>query len=240
MGSCIKKTRGKKALVLMTCVAVAGAAAAGCGLKKNEKSAGNDKRRGTVALPAPRTTGGMSLNESLEKRRSSRSFEERTLTREAESQLLWAAQGVTDRASGHRTAPSAGALYPLEMYMLEGGVLYHYLPGTHSLETVTRGIDHGRLADAALGQAFAGQAPVVFVIAGVFERTGAKYGQRAERYVHMEAGHAAQNLLLEATSLGLGAVPVGAFDDARVSGLLGLPAGSSPLYLIPTGYPNGT
>jgi SagB-type dehydrogenase family enzyme len=181
----------------------------------------------------------MPLDAALEERRSQRSFSEGGLTPEQVSQLLWAAQGVTEPSKGFRTSPSAGALYPLEVYMLEEGVLYHYLPGSHSIEPVSRGIDKARLTEAAAGQQSVAEAPVVFVIAAVFERTRAKYGERADRYAQMEAGHAAQNLLLEAVSLGLGAVPVGAFDEKTTKDVLSLPHDVSPLYLIPVGKPAG-
>jgi SagB-type dehydrogenase family enzyme len=194
---------------------------------------------GKITLPAPRTEDGMPFNEALKRRRSQRSFSDRDLTIEQISRLLWAAQGVTEPSKGFRTAPSAGALYPLEIYMLEEGILYHYITASHSIEVVSRDVDAGRLADAAVGQQFVGEAPAVFIIGAVYERTRAKYGEKGDRYVHMEAGHAAQNLLLEAVSLSLGAVPVGAFYEKTTSKVLSLPADVSPLYLIPVGYPAG-
>ncbi|MBK5093212.1 MAG: SagB/ThcOx family dehydrogenase [Actinobacteria bacterium] len=194
---------------------------------------------GKTSLPAPLATGGMPLNEALKRRRSQRGFSDKGLTLEQISQLLWAAQGLTEPSKGFRTAPSAGALYPLEIYILEKGTLYHYLPASHSIEVTSRDVDAGRLADAAVGQQFVGEAPAVFVIGAVFERTRAKYGEEGDRYVHMEAGHAAQNLLLEAVSLGLGAVPVGSFYEKTTGEVLSLPAEVSPLYLIPVGYPAG-
>lgn len=183
----------------------------------------------------------MPLNDALDGRKSVRSFEGRTLARGEVSQLLWAAQGeaadgeVAAETGATRNAPSAGALYPLEVFLLEGESLSRYEPGSHSLEPVSEGIDPENLVKAALGQSFISRAPAVFVIAADFERTRRRYGDRAERYVWMEAGHAAQNLLLEATALGLGSVPVGAFDDEGVARALGLPQGLSPLYLIPVG-----
>jgi SagB-type dehydrogenase family enzyme len=188
-------------------------------------------------LSEPKTAGGMSLDEALAKRRSKRSFESRPLTEVQVAQLLWAAQGITDKTRGFRTAPSAGAIYPLEIYVLQGGTLRHYLPSSNSLEQIATGIDASELAEAASGQVSVSQAPTVFVMTGSFEKTAGKYADRAERYVYMEAGHAAQNLLLEATALGLGAVPVGAIDDARVKSILKLPGEQEPLYLIPVGYP---
>lgn len=190
------------------------------------------------ALPSPRLAGPLSLEEALQARRSVRSFTAAALTRDEIGQLLWAAQGVTD-ADGHRTAPSAGALYPLELDVVTVDGLARYVPGGHGL--VRRGTADLRpaLRQAALGQSAVGDAPLVIVISGVVERTSTRYGpERAERYVALEAGHAAQNVLLEAVSLGLGAVPVGAFDDAAVRQVLALADGEAPLYLIAIGHPD--
>ena len=238
--------RGRPNFMVFLCLAsvamvITGIVFSGCGKAKEPKTGLKEANaRGTTALPPPDTGGGMPLNEALKRRRSQRVFEDKDLELKTVSQLLWAAQGVTEPSSGFRTAPSAGALYPLETFMLEKENLYRYLPASNSIETVSRGVDTVRLADAAAGQAFVADAPVVIVIGAVFERTRAKYGERADRYVHMEAGHAAQNLLLEAVSLDLGAIPVGAFDDKQVREILGLPADVSPLYLIPVGYPGGS
>ncbi len=192
-----------------------------------------------VSLPAPPAAGAMSLEEALARRRSVREFASGALTLAEASRLAWAAQGVTEPE--RRTAPSAGATYPLEVYLVAGDVenlaagVYRYLPGLHRLETVADGDIRLPLAAAAVGQQWVSRAALVVVIAAVFERTTARYGKRGERYVHMEAGHAAQNLLLQATALGLGATPVGAFNDAEVARLLHLPAGATPLYIIPVG-----
>lgn len=193
-----------------------------------------------VSLPAPPVAGGMSLEEALAQRRSVREFAPGALTLAEVSRLVWAAQGAT-KPEG-RTAPSAGATYPLEIYLAVGEVkglaagVYRYRPGPHRLEAVADGDVRRPLAAAALDQQWMSRAALVVVIAAAFERTTARYGKRGERYVHMEAGHAAQNLLLEATALGLGATPVGAFDDAEVCRLLRLPDGETPLYLIPVGH----
>ena len=213
---------------------VAPMCAGGCG--EAAKREGVNTGKNELKLPAPKTSGGLALNELLSKRRSKRSFESSELTLEQLSQMLWAAQGITDREKGFRTAPSAGALYPLETYVLREHILQHYIPASHSLERTSRDIDAGELASAASGQAFIAKAPVIFVITGDFRKTESKYGDRAERFVCMEAGHAAQNLLLQATALGLGAVTVGAIDSARVKSILKLPEEQEPLYLIPVGY----
>ena len=181
----------------------------------------------------------MSLDEALASRRSVREFTSEPLSLEQVSQLLWAAQGITADWGG-RTAPSAGALYPLEVYVATAEGLSHYLPDGHRLETVSGTDLREALARAALGQTQVSDAPVVFVISAVTARTAEKYGDRAERYVQLEAGHACQNLLLEAVALGLGAVPTGAFSDDAVRDVLGFPEGDHPLYLVPVGYPADT
>jgi SagB-type dehydrogenase family enzyme len=196
-----------------------------------------------VPLPEPRPSGPVSLEEAIAARRSVRDFAAEPVTLEQAAQLLWAAQGVTDPASGHRSAPSAGALYPLEVYLVAARVdglaagVYRYVPAGHQLLPAGAAADPAALARAALAQDFIARAPVVLVITAVPERTAAKYGERARRYVDMEAGHAAQNVYLQAAALGLGTVTVGAFDDAAVSEFLGLGAGEEPLYLMPVGRP---
>jgi SagB-type dehydrogenase family enzyme len=189
-----------------------------------------------IELPKPVHTGKMSLEETILRRASVRDFTSKPLTPPEISQLLWAAQGTT-RKWGGRAAPSAGALYPLEIYLVTADGFFHYLPARHQLIRLS---DQNLLKDlchAALGQACTREAPAVIVMTAVHERTSGKYGQRAERYIAMEAGHAAQNILLQATALRLGAVPVGAFSDERVQKALGLPGDHRPLYLIPAGHP---
>lgn len=192
-----------------------------------------------VSLPTPPTAGTMSLDEALARRRSVREFAPGALTLDEVSRLVWAAQGVT--APERRTAPSAGATYPLEVYLVAGDAgnlaagVYRYRPDGHRLELVADGDIRLPLADAALGQTWISKAAMVVVIAAAFERTTSHYGKRGERYVYIEAGHAAQNLLLQATALGLGARPVGAFNDLGVTHLLHLPGGETPLYLVPVG-----
>jgi len=193
-------------------------------------------QEGATVLPPLKTTGEMSVEETLARRRSVRTYTGQALTWEEIGQLLWAAQGIT-RDWGARTAPSAGALYPLEIYVVTRDGLYHYLPEGHQVvHTPALGL-HQRLWEAGLKQDWIREAPVVFVIAAVYERMEVKYGARAERYVHMEVGHAAENLLLQAVALDLGAVVVGAFDDEQVREALGLPEDHAPLYLIPVGHP---
>ncbi len=191
----------------------------------------------TIPLPPPRLQGTISLEETLAKRRSVRQFRPEPLSLEQLSQLCWATQGIT-HPDGLRTAPSAGALYPLEVYVLLPQGVYHYDPQKHTLSRWREGDFRPALHAVSLRQDAIVQAPAVFVLTAVYERTEAKYGkQRSPRYLHIEVGHAAQNLLLQATALGLGSVPIGAFYDAGVQEALHLPADHQPLYLIPVGYP---
>ncbi len=196
-----------------------------------------DSEKKDAALPKPAKSGKLSFEEVLAARRSVRRFKTDTLTREQISQLCWAAQGITEPKRGLRTCPSAGALYPLELYVVTPDGVEHYLPKTHSTEIHLAGDLRGKLQAASLGQQCVGTAPAVFVITAVTARTQKKYGDRAERYVMMEVGHAGQNILLQAQSLGLGAVPIGAFEDAKVADALSLPKDHVPLYLIPVGVP---
>jgi len=176
----------------------------------------------------------------LLKRRSVRSYRDTALSVADISQLLWAAQGIT--AEGYlRTAPSAGALYPLEIYLAAGNVdelspgLYHYRPKQHELVLVKPGDFRRELARAALGQDCIANGAATILFTAVYARSSGKYGQRAARYIHMEAGHAAQNVCLQATALGLGAVTVGAFEDDEVKRVAALLASHEPIYLMPVG-----
>jgi SagB-type dehydrogenase family enzyme len=190
-------------------------------------------------LPPPSLEGGTSLEETLARRRSVREFDDTPLTAAELGQLLWAAQGLTDER-GFRTAPSAGALYPLELYVVTANGVFHYEPQGHQLSAVRLDDPRAALYEAALRQEAVRGAPAVFVVSAVYARTEQKYGaQRSPRYVHLEAGHTAQNLLLQAVALGLGAVPIGAFQDEQVQETLGLPSDHEPLYLIPAGHPRG-
>jgi SagB-type dehydrogenase family enzyme len=195
-----------------------------------------------ISLPAPRQDSGFSLERALSERRSVREFGKAALTQDEVSQLLWAAQGITSR-DGLRTAPSAGALYPLELYLVAGNVenldpgIYKYVSAGHKLMKIMTGDQRRKLAAASLGQDSVADAAVVLVFTAVERRTTRKYGSRGVRYIHIEVGHASQNVFLEATALGLGAVVVGAFDDDRLRETLKLPEGEAPLYLMPLGRP---
>jgi len=191
-------------------------------------------------LPEPRLESGISIEAALRSRRSIREFRPEPLTRTEISQMLWAAQGTTN-ATGYRTAPSAGALYPLEIYLLAGEVealgagIYRYDAARNKLHPIVEGDRRKEMSAAAFGQSWIAQAPAILVIAANYRRTAQKYGARAERYVHIEAGHAAQNVYLEAVPLGLGTADIGAFDDERVKKVACLPASEEPVLLLPVG-----
>jgi len=199
-----------------------------------------------VALPKPKIKGVMSLEEAINVRRSRRSWRKnRKLTLEQVGQLAWAAQGITNWEEGFRAAPSAGATYPLEVYIVvrEDGVkdldkgVYRYNPFKHCLiKTLDTDVTY-ELMEASLGQYWVGSAPVNMVIAADYGRTTRFYGDRGYRYVHMEVGHAGQNIYLQAEALGLGTVAIGAFYDNRVREILDLAKKLTPLYIMPIGYP---
>ncbi len=197
------------------------------------------KHPDVVPLPAPGKTGPLSVEEALVRRRSVREFRDEPVLLAELSQLLWAAQGVTGPDGLKRTAPSAGAKYPLELYVVAGRVdgltpgVYRYIPDTHSLELVRRGDVRSELCDEALSQEWVGEAGVNIVIAAVYERTMEKYGERGIRYVHMEVGAVAENIYLQAESLGLGATFVGAFSDEGVKKVLRM--NEAPLGIVPVG-----
>jgi len=179
----------------------------------------------------------MSLEQALAARRSQREFASKPLPLVELGQLAWAAQGVTEPDDGLRTAPSAGALYPLELYFLLPDGVLHYIVAEHAFERKSDRDQRAVLSDAALSQLSVRSAPCDVVIASVTGRTREKYGDRAPLYVALEAGHVGQNLLLEATARGLAGVPIGAFDGPAVSRVLGLAPEEEPLYIIALGYP---
>ena len=188
-----------------------------------------------VDLPPSEFTD-RSIEECIELRRSVRGYKDKELTLSQISNILWAAQGITEEKYGFRAAPSAGATYPLVVFVAKKDGFFRYMPESHAL---MRQIDKDLrrdIANAALGQGFIAEAGMVVVITAVFERTAMRYGDRAVRYVHIEVGHCAQNIHLEAVALGLGSVPVGAFNDKKLSALLKL-KNEEPLYIIPVGHP---
>lgn len=190
--------------------------------------------------PMTMATDGQPLEKLLQQRRSIREFGKGPVNLAILGQLLWAAQGIS-HPQGLRTAPSAGALYPLELYVVAGEVeglpsaVYHYLPEGHRLLETAPGDRRQALARAALDQSWLSDAAVIVVFTAIYARTTCKYGDRGVRYVHMEVGHAAQNLFLQAGAEALGSVVVGAFQDDEVSMVLELPADTQPLTLMPVG-----
>jgi len=196
----------------------------------------------TVKLPDPRREGSVSLEAAIQARRSVREFADEPLSLEEVGQLLWAAQGITS-PEGARAAPSAGGTYPLEILVAAGHVtglepgVYRYRPAGHELVPIVSGDVRVRLAEASMDQAWVAEAAVDVVIAAVYARTTERYGERGVRYVHLEAGHAAENLCLQATALGLGAVTVGAFSDEEAAATLHMSQEEEPMYVIPVGRP---
>ena len=210
-----------------------------------------------IKLPPPQLKGKVSLEETILRRRSVRKYRREPLDLPQLSQILWSAQGITG-TRGFRTAPSAGATYPLEIFVVIGkdsviasevptasgrtleelqAGIYHYEVDSHSL-TLHKAADLGpELASATLDQGFIMDAPVDIVICALYHRTSYRYGRRGERYVHMEVGHAGQNIHLQAVALGLATVEVGAFRDEEVREVLGLEEQIKPLYIMPVGKP---
>jgi len=200
---------------------------------------------GQIYLPSPSQSSNVSLEEAIARRRSIRNSRPEAISELELSQLLWAAQGILD-STYRRAAPSAGATYPLEIFIACGqnGItnidegIYHYRPHSHSLTRHYKGDVRAELEMAALGQEFIYQAPVNIIICAIYERTLRRYGGRGERYVHMEVGHAGQNIYLQASALGLGTVAIGAFDDEEVREVLRLDKQYKPLYIMPVGKPS--
>ncbi len=198
-----------------------------------------------LTLPEPETTGEVSVERAIAERRSRRSFTGEPLTQHQLAQVLWAAQGTTGPRGRKRAAPSAGATYPMELYVAVGtdgvegmeAAVYRYLPEEHSLQQAFEGDIRSELAEAALGQDFLAAAPVDVLMAADYSRTTGRYGDRGRRYVAMEAGHISENIYLQAEALGLGTVAVGAFNDEAVEDAFRLPRDLDALYVMPLGVP---
>ena len=187
-----------------------------------------------VTLPPPDTKGGMSLNEALSRRRSVRGFDAKDLSEQQLGQLLWATQGITDPATGHRTSPSAMAVYPLTVYLCTADGVFSYEPKGHKLVRLSA---EDRRADVTQPPRGGQPAPVSFVFTGDPSKFGSRFPDRAAAFVYLEVGHAAENLALEATALGLATVTQGGIDAAKVSQALNLPPGTLVVYTMPVGYP---
>lgn len=195
---------------------------------------------GVVYLPEPDYESDVSLEYTLLSRRSVRTYSDEPLLITEISQLLWAAQGITDEA-GHRTAPSAVAIYPLKLYLIAGNVkdlspgIFTYEPEGHRLIRQSEGDYRNELAAAAMGQSSVRDGAVSFVVTADFDKVIMRFDEKGERFTCLEAGHAAQNLCLQATALDLGFVTAGAIYDDRVAGVMDLPDNLTPLYVIPVG-----
>lgn len=196
----------------------------------------------TITLPAPHLVSDFSVEQAIHERRSVREFSNKPLSLAEVSQLLWSAQGTTDN-KGHRAAPSAGALYPLVLYLVVGNVtglepgVYQYSSDGHKIHRVKEGDRRAELVEAALQQDWMEESAALLVFSAIEKKTSWKYGQRGIRYIHIEVGHSAQNVFLQAQSLGLSAAVVGAFDDSRVKTVLNLSAAEQVLYMMPVGRP---
>ena len=207
-------------------------------IEKGDKILYERKKMGEIKLPPVLKKGKVSLEETLTARRSVRNYKNEPLTLQEVSQLLWACDGKTAEWGG-RTSPSAGATYPLEIYVVVGNVegiepgLYHYIVENHSLVEVKKGDLRKKLSSVCLNQTMVVEAPVSIVISGIFERTTGRYGERGKRYVFMEVGHCGQNIHLQSEALGLGTVMIGAFDDEGVRKVLGIK--EDVFYICPVG-----
>jgi SagB-type dehydrogenase family enzyme len=231
--------------VMLICLALL-AGAAGCGGNSGESPAAEPEAvksssGATTALPEPQRQGDISVEEALDSRESRRSYGDTPLGLSDIGQLLWSAAGLgVDAVSGAtRTAPSAGGIYPIELYLvtgetegLEAGV-YLYDPLSHSLTSISSGDVREGLADAALSQGFISQAPVSIVMVADYGRSSGRYGDRGERYAHMDAACASENVALQAEAMGLGTVVVGAFSDDAVAGIINTQG--TPLIIMPIG-----
>ena len=215
-------------------------------IRSQPKSQDMEYSSDEMPLLEPVSKGVVSVEEAMANRRSIRLFTGEPLTLQEVGQLLWASQGITEPRWGFKTAPSAGGIYPLEVYIVvaKGRVedlpngIYHYRPDHNSILPVTEGDFTGDLAVAALDQPWVSEANMSIVITAVYERTTDKYGERGIRYVHMESGHVGQNICLQAIALKLGVVTIGAFQDEQVQKVLGIPSNEKPLYVIPVGRPS--
>jgi SagB-type dehydrogenase family enzyme len=229
----------RRTITTLLALTAAGAALAAAPARSARAQAGPGP---AIKLPDVRRQGAMSLEAALWARRSTRALSRDSISLADVGQLLWAAQGV-NRLDGHRTAPSAGATYPLELYVLAARVhdlpagTYHYKPASHELESVAAGDRLPELVTTATRQTWIADAAIVVVFAGAFDRTAGRYRDRAERYVAIEVGAAGQGLYLEAAALRLGTTMVGSFQDSTLARVVGLPAGQRPMAVMPVGRP---
>jgi SagB-type dehydrogenase family enzyme len=211
-------------------------------------AATKDNRMGKGAgmkLPQPKSAGAVSVEQAIGQRRTVRSFSPRSLNGDQLSQLLWAAQGVTGHDGFKRAAPSAGALYPMDVYAVVGmqsvarmaAGVYHFEPGDHALSLVKQQDARDAVARACLSQMWMAEAPLQLVITAEYRRISGKYGNRGIRYAMIESGHIGQNIFLQAEALGLKAGIVGAYRDEKLVEIMNLPVTQEPLLVMPIGYP---
>ena len=242
----------KKAALLMLVYVLFALTACGGSIANNEAAGAavidEDELSLTYILPPPNTDGDLSIESALENRRSQRNFRDKPLSVDQLSQILWAAYGITsprpDNPSlrgGLRTAPSAGALYPLEVYAIVGNVdgiepgAYKYLSEEHKIIMVASGDVRDSLADAVFRQSMVTEAPAAIFYSAVFSRTTERYGEQGRHFVYIELGHSAQNVYLQAEALQLGTCAIGTVTEAARE-ILNLPEEEDPLYLMPIGY----
>lgn len=235
----------KKSLWLRSLLAVF--TIASCGLQSSgppeDTQTKSSKQMQNIILPQPKPDHHFPLAKSLQERRSVRAFTEQPVRLSDLSQLLWAAQGITEQRRGLRTAPSAGATFPMEVYLFAANIesvekgFYHYRIGVHQLEMIRPGDMIDELLRSALMQSWLRQAAGIFILCADYARTTERYGERGIRYVHIESGHIGQNIALQAVALELGTTMVGAFHDEQLAEVLELPAEMAPLYIIPFGHP---
>jgi SagB-type dehydrogenase family enzyme len=201
-------------------------------------------KEGLMKLPDPQVEGNISLEQTISARRTIRSFSNKSVSLSFLSQMLWAAHGITGPDNFKRSAPSAGALYPMDLYAavgqnavkeLDAGV-YHYHPKGHAISKITEGDQRLSLAEASLHQMWMAAAPINFIITAEYPRITGKYGRRGLRYAQIEAGHIGQNLFLQAVALGGAAGIVGAYHDHKVINVLRIPESHEPLLIMPVGY----
>ena len=205
---------------------------------------GQVEEKGAIRLSKPTYEGKVSVERAIKERRTIRDFRPKPLTLAQLSQLFWCAQGITDESIEFRASPSAGALYPLDVYAVvgDGGVeglqsgVYHYQPKSHSIQLIGKGDRRKDVAGASLWQMWMARAPVIFIITSEYERITRKYGKRGIRYAQIEVGHVGQNIFLQSGALGLGAGIVGAFYDDAVAKAIGAPKAHEPLIIMPVGY----
>lgn len=201
----------------------------------------SESKETLIFLPKPQTKGTVSLEETLYTRRSHRRFSSDALQLQEISQILWAAQGITDKTKEFRTAPSAGALYPLDIYLIAGQIndipsgIYRYIPAKHALERTLAGDQRDALYKASLEQSSVRQAPASILIVSVWNRITEKYGNRGRQYALLEAGHVGQNIMLQCVALNLASLPIGAYYDEQVHRVVNLRKGEDPVYLFPVG-----